>query len=491
MKSTLLGLLFLLVLTGCDDSRKAFHDRYYLVEDIDVTFLTPDDANEDRNLFRNIAREEAGWLKDNIYFHFTDDTVAIYQKEHPDKVKIDNQRFELNNKEMTLSRGKEKRLVLASGDKEICGLVYCKITMTLNPVEKDTPELQALQQRFAERQRAFDKQLAEDKIAFVALIAHDHPGFLVPLNEQYDVRLPAGIDGSLNRWDSGIYSRKMGSLYIDWRTEGTEIYAFKNKAQTLRGEFIFVTGKKDDFTLTSWLSTQQEVIYQSEHGAAYYNQQGLMETVYFHYDDVAGRYFIGIAGGETLEELVQAYQIFRTIEPEYRSKNIVTMAALSLPAAELEEKLALSAEKLFDVAKSHSSILALINEEVLSPTRRNRAFVLKAHPRVVIWYPSGGYTHIGELYVHKGTREEAIERIRQGNPGEKIADDVYRYEVDAHGDASYSYFVERDGVVFEFYILAEDGGPAERMLLLNLLRQLNLSKLTTIPPEERSKMFTE
>lgn len=73
--------------------------------------------------------------------------------------------------------------------------------------------------------------------------------------------------------------------------------------------------KKTDFNLAEWLAVQQGVIYQSAQGAAYYNQQGMGEVLFFRYDDAARRYLIGLADGDSL---AQALQILMPIEPEYQ-----------------------------------------------------------------------------------------------------------------------------------------------------------------------------
>lgn len=319
MKNIIVALVSLLAFSGCNDSKAAIQDRYYLVDNIIVNFTQGNSSNDEgRDFFRELAKKEIEGLKDNIFFYFNANTVTIYQQVKPETVKIENTRFKVNENWMTITAQSKESLTLTSDKDATCGLSYCTVTMVLHPADKNSLALLQIQQRFEKWQRKFDARLKRENETFTSLIAKPFSGSVVALNNDYNVKLPTGIDDSLSRWESGVYSRKMGNLYINWEADGNEIYAFKNAQQSIRGEFIVVPGKKTDFQLAEWLALQKGVIYQSTQGAAYYNQQGMREVLFFRYDDVTRRYLIGVADGDSLDALAQAFQILMTIESEYQ-----------------------------------------------------------------------------------------------------------------------------------------------------------------------------
>ena len=317
MKNIFTALVFLLALSACNSSHAALQDRYYLVDNITVSFTRNDTSDgEGSDFFRDLAKKEVEGLKDNIYFYFNDGTVTIHQRIKPATAKIENKRFKVNDNWMTITAQSEESLTLTSDKDATCGMSYCTVVMVLHPADKNALALLQLQQRFDKWQRKFDARLKRENEILTSLLAKPFSGSVVALNNDYNVKLPTGIDDSLSRWESGVYSRKLGGLYINWKNEGNEVYSFNDAQQSIRGEFIVVPGKKTDFNLAEWLAAQQGVIYQSAQGAAYYNQQGMAEALFIRYDEAASRYLIGIADGDSLESLAQALQILMTIGPE-------------------------------------------------------------------------------------------------------------------------------------------------------------------------------
>lgn len=320
MKKIIMALVSLLAFSACS-SNAALQDSYYLVDKITVSFTQDDTGNakdEGSDFFRDLAKKEVEGLKDNIYFYFNADTVAIYQQVKPETAKIENKRFKVKDNWMTITAQSKGSLTLTSDKDATCGMSYCTVVMVLHPADKNSLALLQLQQRFDKWQKKFDARLKRENETFTSLMAKPFTGTVVALNNDYNVKLPAGIDESLSRWESGVYSRKLGGLYINWKNEGNEIYSFNNAQQSIRGEFIVVPGNKTDFNLAEWLAAQKGVIYQSAQGAAYYNQQGMAEALFFRYDDTAGRYVIGVGDGDSLASLAQALQILMTIEPEHQ-----------------------------------------------------------------------------------------------------------------------------------------------------------------------------
>ncbi len=319
MKNIFTALIFLLALSACNSSDAALQDRYYLVDNITVSFTRDNTRDgEGSDFFRDLAKKEVEGLKDNIYFYFNNDTVTLHQRIKPETATIENKRFKVNDIWMTITAQSEKSLTLTSDKDATCGMSYCTVVMVLHPADKNALALLQLQQRFDKWQRKFDARLKRENETFTSLMAKPFTGTAVALNDDYNVKLPAGIDDSLSRWESGVYYRKLGGLYINWKNKGNEVYSFNNAQQSIRGEFIVVPGKKTDFNLAEWLAAQQGVIYQSAQGAAYYNQQGMAEALFIRYDDAARRYLIGIADGGSLDSLAQALQILMTIGPEHQ-----------------------------------------------------------------------------------------------------------------------------------------------------------------------------
>ena len=265
MKNIFTTLVFLLVLSACSSSNAALQDRYYLVDNITVNFTQDNVSNGDgegSDFFRDLAKKEVEGLKGNIYFYFNDGAVTIHQRIKPETAKIENKRFKVNDSWMTITAQSEESLTLTSDKNAVCGMSYCTVVMVLHLADKNALALLQLQQRFDKWRLKFDARLKRENETFTALMAKPFTGSVVALNNDYNVKLPAGIDDSLSRWESGVYFRKLGGLYINWKKKGNEIYSFNNARQSIRGEFIVVPGNKTDFNLAEWLAAQKGVIYQ-------------------------------------------------------------------------------------------------------------------------------------------------------------------------------------------------------------------------------------
>lgn len=485
----LLSVLFALLMLAACNSNASSPDRYYLIDSVSVAFNEPTEKhgadNEERNLLREMAEEQFNSLKGNVYFHFTQDRVTVHHYPKPQIASLKHNRFEMNGTRLTLSETSPDKLTLVSDKESECGLVRCTATLRLVAVDKDAPQLRQLQDKVARLQMKLEQQ----KARFATLVEPEPTGFIVSVNALFKVRMPYEMDSSLDRWDSGIYFRNIGKLRINWQKEGNEIYAFNNSDNSIAGELIVVPGKKEDFSLAAWLDIQQAVLASTDSGAAYYNQQGIPETLFFQYDAASQRYFIGIATAQSLETLAQAYQILRSMTPEHRYQNAISVNELTLPADALEKRTGVTTAALFDSAKTNAGIIDLINNSVLDKASRDEKKNQKRR-EIQTWF-KGSEGHVfAYLFIHKGTLKAVMDEAMKEYPGGKVAENLYIFKPDVHQDASYSYYVVKNGLVFEFFVGVASYTQAERMVFLNVLRELDSSKIVAIPPAEQSRLFS-
>ncbi|CCJ71229.1 hypothetical protein BN137_566 [Cronobacter condimenti 1330] len=480
----------MLILTACND-QGAWENSDYLIKTITVDYDNPpqeDPTKEDvRPVFQAAITEEIKTLKEKRYVHLSDDTLTWYQDTRPNVEKITQRRVKINGVWQTLRRDAMGDKVRVVSDKSgMCGFYYCTVTMELVPARTDPERLARMKAQFkdTEQQRTALAQRQHEQVKDA--LQHPPAGFLINLNNENQVVLPDSLIQSLQRWQSGIYTRRIGKLNINWQNAQDEIYSFSTPTQTLTGEFIIAPGEQGDIEFQSWLSLQERVIYTSPRGAIYYNSQGQAETLYYRYDEAAKRYVIGIANSDSFSEIITAYSMLRTMDPEFRTQNVIRMDDLALSQTALEARLGEKASDLFDLAQSHQLILDTINT-LLADAARGEKAARQVH-RVPAQLAEGRTADFAKMVIHHGTLRDVAAKTEAEYPGGQWHQETYIYRQNAISDGAYSFFLEKGGLVYEFYVDNNDYSQAERMLYLSVLRTLDATAIHTLPAAKHAML---
>ncbi|EOC1286598.1 hypothetical protein ACI09O_000640 [Cronobacter muytjensii] len=480
----------LLALTACN-KQDTWENSDYLIKTISVDYdnkFQNGTGAEGHPEFQAAITEEIRGLKEKFYFHLNKDTLTWYQDTRPHTEKIADRRVQINGIWHTLTRDATSDIVrVVSDNTGMCGLYRCTVTMELTPASAEPARLARLKAQFQQTEQRRLAQTQRQKAQAEEALRHPPAGFLVSLNNDAELTLPDAMIQSLQRWESGIYSRRIGKLSIDWQNEHDEIYSFTNPAQTLHGELIIAPGAQGDIEFDRWLALQESVIYASSRGAIYYNAQGLPEAFYYHYNAAAKRYVIGIANSESFADILTTYSVLRTMDPEYRMQNVIKMDDLALPAAALEERMGITASDLFDCARSRLLILDTINT-LLAEAERGEKATRNVH-RVPAQLSGGSHEDYAKMVIHRGTLRDVAAKTQKDYPGGRWLNETYLYPQNAQFDGAYSFLLEKDGLVYEFYVDNSEYTQAERMLYLTVLRTIDAAGIHSLPASKRANLF--
>ncbi|MDC9820014.1 hypothetical protein ABRQ07_15630 [Pectobacterium polonicum] len=480
MKKYLGIIMMVLWLSGCN-GEETLSEGKYLVEDIRVVFDNSKnpEANKNRDdLQEHIAKSLKG-IKNDLYFNLTPTQVSYYSVDGEHTEDIKENRVQVNGSWQTLKITGKNTVQLVSDKSAACAFYYCEITMVLKKTEEQSPGLLKIKQRFDEHKKAYQVWLLEEKEAFSHAPMNDFPGIPFYLDEHFEIKLPFKMYDKLDLWTFGTYVRRMGRLLIDRENKDTQIYSYQDKQNKTDFDLFTVSAAKEDFKLASWLEGQKGVLFQSENGAAYDNQQGTLEAVYFQYDEAKQRYFIGLANAEDTVALANAFAVLRTMDERYRGEQALSMYDLALSQQELEAKYGVKIADEFTIAEMHQQIWKDINKNLEKPER----FIDRGMKRIRIRFPSEVFTYDIYFQVSPQSIPELMAETKEIIPEGKQVDDIFIY-----GDSAfvgYEYDVNvGNGLTLQFLVPKDSGTPLERLMFLHVLRQLDMAHFPVIPEQE-------
>lgn len=438
--------------------------------------------------------------KEQVWFNLTPEALTANRWNTTSRYEIKNQQLEIEGVTYSLkAENNGKTLRLISAPKLACGFFDCVITLKLQQADDNTPALQKIKTRFAERQQKWQARLAQEREQLAALPQKDDfPGVIFSITPNLAIKLPLPIYSSLDLWDTGVYFRRMGNkgLYINIEDEGTRVYSFKERgkntphhgsAEIIDGEIFVVKTAKDPAYLDRWLASQKGIISRTDNGAIYYNEDNNPEAVYFQYDDATGTWLVARASavdGE-LTTVARAWAILRTMDPQYRGKDVLSLADLSLPEKELESRYQTSMNQLFDIAETQRSL-----EKALMPLlEKPQRFIKPLSPRMSVKYNSNfsNYVYV-DINVHHASLDEVMAKNQQKHPNGKRLENVFIFAM--NGDnADYSWYYQlADNLTLEFP--GRDATSLESQLFLaQVFKHLDFSKLPKIPVSEQKNLF--
>lgn len=486
MKRYLAAIALALLLSGCKEDSKP-SEGLYVIDDIAVAFEQSADSEnvkEQRSLQDSISRSIKA-LRNDIYFNYTPTQMDFYTAEGKHTAALEQGRVQINDVQHTLIVTGKESLRLVSDKKLACGFYDCEITLTLKKADDNNPALLKMKQQFAEIEETNKANLMRDKEAFSHLPQVDFPGQLFSLDENVTIKLPFKMAEGIKRWDSGFYVRHMGNIVIDKDQKDTLIYTYRERQSDINLDLLVVSAKKEDFDLTTWLSGSQGVLAQSERSAVYYNQFGNLETLHFQYDDVTKRYFFALANASKLAPLAELAAILRTMDADKRGEYL-SMADLALSRQSLEEKSHLKVNETLDSAKIHQAIWNEIDAILQKPQR----FIAQSQSLRPVRISVPSKTFRPDMYLAISSRSipQLMAEVEKAHPQGKRCDDVFIYGDE--GEETYHYFVNvGDGLVLHLAVPDDVGSLVERLMLLHVFRQLDVTRFPAIPAAERRNLF--
>ena len=488
MKKYLGIIMMALWLSGCD-GEKTLSEGKYLVEDIRVVFDNSKhpEANENRdNLQEHIAKNLKS-IKNDLYFNLTPTQVSYYSADGEYTEEMKDNRIRVNGMWHTLNITGKNTVTFVSDKSAACAFYYCEITMVLKKTEEQSPALLKIQQRFEEHKKAYQAWLLEEKAVFNHAPMDDFPGIPFYPEEYFTIKLPFSMYDKLSLQEHGMYIRKMGRLLIDRENKDTQIYSYRDKQNNTDIDLFTVSAAKADFNLASWLEGQKGVLFQSENGAAYDNQQGKLEAVYFQYDEAKQRYFIGLANAEDTVALANAFAVLRTMDERYRGEQALSMYDLALSQPELEAKYGVKIADEFTIAEMHQAIWKALEQRMEKPERFIKRSMSKT--RIEIRFPSEVFKYDVYFTISPQSIPELMAETKEIVPEGKEVDNLFIYGDSAFVGYEYNVNVG-SGLTLQFLVPKDAGTPLERLMFLHVLRQLDVTRFPAIAAQEKKNLFT-
>ncbi|MBN3116268.1 hypothetical protein H4F46_15350 [Pectobacterium brasiliense] len=485
MKKYLGIIMMALWLSGCN-GEETLSEGKYLVEDISVVFDNSKnpEANKNRdNLQEHIAKNLKS-IKNDLYFNLTPTQVSYYSEDGEYTEEMKDNRIRVNGMWHTLNITGKNTVTFVSDKSAACAFYYCEITMVLKKTEEQSPGLLKIQQRFEEHKKAYQAWLLEEKAVFNRAPMDDFPGIPFYPEEYFTIKLPFSMYDKLSLQEHGMYIRRMGRLLIDRENKDTQIYTYRDKQNNTDFDLFTVSAAKEDFNLASWLEGQKGVLFQSENGAAYDNQQGKLEAVYFQYDEAKQRYFIGLANAEDTVALANAFAVLRTMDERYRGDQALSMYDLALSQPELEAKYGVKIADSLNIANMHKEVWAGIKLHLGKP----ECFIDSGMKRIRLTFPSRVFSYYIYFNIYPKSIPNLIAKTKKIIPEGKPLNDAFIYGDGAFVGYEYNVNVGNE-LTLQFLVPKDAGTPLERLMFLHVLRQLDLALLSSIPEQEGKNLF--
>ncbi|MDY4334001.1 hypothetical protein SOV78_08320 [Pectobacterium brasiliense] len=485
MKKYLGIIMMALWLSGCN-GEETLSEGKYLVEDISVVFDNSknSEANKNRdNLQEHIAKNLKS-IKNDLYFNLTPTQVSYYSEDGEYTEEMKDNRIRVNGMWHTLNITGKNTVTFVSDKSAACAFYYCEITMVLKKTEEQSPGLLKIQQRFEEHKKAYQAWLLEEKETFNRAPMDDFPGIPFYPEDDFTIKLPFSMYDKLSLQEHGMYIRRMGRLLIDRENKDTQIYTYRDKQHNTDVDLFTVSAAKEDFNLASWLEGQKGVLFQSENGAAYDNQQGKLEAVYFQYDEAKQRYFIGLANAEDTVALANAFAVLRTMDERYRGDQALSMYDLALSQPELEAKYGVKIADSLNIANMHKEVWAGIKLHLGKP----ECFIDSGMKRIRLTFPSRVFSYYIYFNIYPKSIPNLIAKTKKIIPEGKPLNDAFIYGDGAFVGYEYNVNVGNE-LTLQFLVPKDAGTPLERLMFLHVLRQLDLALLSSIPEQEGKNLF--
>lgn len=524
MKKLMGAAAIALLLAGCNDEKQS-EAGDYLFESVKIEFDNSDASSTEtgreafQKKFVSVLNEDGK----EIYYSITPTEIITYGFGEKESDSIVDGRVKLQDVWYSMQPDGSDTLRLISDKDAECAIFTCQITVTLKKVAADSPELLARQQLNAKEIQAWEKQMADERDEFMRIPMPDVPGTLFTPVDAFALKLPWQLQNAPRQGDipegyhqqidrlkienvnraffaerrenalpfaqesddestdesAGGTTANSAALPLD---EGPLVWRLRDEAQALDLRFIIADGKKEDIDLPRWLAAQNAVIFRAQNGAVYYDSNDDLQVIYLQYDDATQRYFIGLGEATSISAAANAFSILRTVDVRYRGKDVITLNELTLPQEEQEARYQTTQESLLDSAKIHREISRSLEQQLEKPYRfiGERKWVHHAD----IAFKSSSRSREIEMLLDTRSIPALIAEAQEQHPEGKAAGDLFIY------GESYNYYRDTDnGMTLVFTVPDNVGNQVERIMLLSVLRQFDMTTLTPVPAAERKNLL--
>ncbi|HHQ6568256.1 TPA: hypothetical protein ACSTJX_003135 [Serratia fonticola] len=489
-----IGLGILLILLNSYSSLGRTAEQNYITRDIQVDF-SRNKENVDDEIQQKIV-EAIKKSKASVYFGMTPKALTLYTTDNTKTNEIKQNQVVIEGVTYTINKewfGSGLRLV--SEASHACAFWDCIITLKLQQADDDSAALQKIKARFAADEKSWQERLVRERVELAALPLNDFPGVVVSLTKDLTIKLPLSFYKKFES-QGGIYWRRMGDqgIFIDIKDEDTRVYRFSQPVESapggdtriaIDGELFVVKTPKNEVYLERWLASQKAILFRTANGAIYYNEQYRPEAVYFQYDDADGSYVIARASAEDgkLTTVARVFTVLRTLDPQYRGQNEMSLADLALSRSELEARYQIKTEQLFNLPQAQQALEKELTPSLEKPER----FLQPLSKRIRVEGPGHVSVYV-DIKAHRANLEALMAQNQQKYPKGKRLDDIFIYAMTGD-DADYSWYYRlADDVTLEFPAW-ETQQLDKQLFLAQVFKQLDFSKLPQIPTGEKKNLF--
>lgn len=529
MKKLMGAAAIVLLLAGCNDEKQS-EAGDYLFESVKIEFDNSDANSSERGREAFQKRLVSVLNEDgkDIYYSITPTEIITYGFGEKESDSIADGRVKLKDVWYTIKPDGANTLRLISDKDSECVIFLCQINLTLKKVAPDSAELRARQVQNEKDIQAAQKKMDGQRDEFMHIPMPDVPGTLFTPVEGFTLKLPWRFEGKVSHEDiaEGYHQqidrltienvnrayfterrKNLGSFLSQSDDEDAEdsseesaekvlesdadkpanedslVWLLRNEDEGFNLFLNVVQGKKEDIDLTRWLATQKAVIFRSQHGAVYYDESDHLHVIYLQYNEATQRYFVGIGDVQSIPDAANAFAILRTVDARYRGNDIVTLDELALPQAKLEARYQTTPGNLLDIADVHKEIRSSLELELEKPSRFINAG--KWVHYADIEFKSRLTTRSREIELFLDTRPipELIADAQRQTPEGKVSGDLFIY-----GDSYNLYRDTGNGMTLIFTVPDDVGSRVERIMLLSVLRQFDMTTLAAIPAAERKNL---
>lgn len=520
MKKFMGAAAIALLLAGCNDE-KPIEAGDYLFESAQIEFDNREAGNneEGRKAYQQEMVRALNESGKAVYYSITPMEVTAYGYGKHSPGRVEAGRVKLDELWHTLKPGADNTLRLITDKDSECAFYTCQITITLKKAEPDSSELRHRKQQYADDLKARQSQITAARDEFMRTPMPDEPGTLFSPVESFTFKLPWRFQNEVSQravaWEfkrqidrltienvnpklfaahhetfEAYSARKAGKDFDASEEVGARIpenagplaWALQDRVDALSIHFIVADGKKEDIDLTRWLATQNEVVYRSQNGAVYYNNRDELEVIYLQYDEATQRYFIGLGDAKSIPSAVKTFAILRTVDARFRGKDVVTLDELTLPLAQKEVRYQATPGGLFYPEVIHEKIKESLEEQLEKPYR----FISRqewVHPARIEFQSHSRSREIAMVLDTRAIPALMAEAQKQ-HPEGKAAGDLFIY-----GDRYNLYRDTGNGLTLVFTVPDDVGNRVERIMLLPVLRQFDMTTLTAVPAVERKNLL--
>lgn len=473
--------------------------KSYFIHDIHIKFSENNEAPGEE--IQNNIRMAFEKNKDQVWFSLDSGILTAHFWDRESIYHIKNQQVEIEGVTYTISVEDDGRMLrLINASDLACVFWDCVISMEFQSSDNSSSALQRIKTAFVQKQKEWQEHLSRSREKLASLpLAMDFPGIIFAVNKKLSIKLPLKTYNSMKLYEPETYFFRMGDngIEINVKDKNTLIYRFGGGSKenygpphlgNITGEVFVVKTRKNVAYLDRWLASQKGILSRTNNGAIYFNEKYEPEVVYFQFDDLSETYLIAranVADGK-LETVARAWEILRTMDPQYRGQDELSLADLALTEKELESRYMNNMSQLFDPVETLRAIEVKLTSLLEKPQR-----FIKPLPLYIQIPLNGDYVKKNvtiDIITHSASLDKVFKRIGKKHSGGKRVGDFLIYSINEHDDAFSWFYQLTEDLTLEFSV-EHDSSLDFKVFLAQFFKKLDFKKLPKIPPQEQKNIF--